>query len=448
MAWCALTINARFAAVTAGGPVCTLAPLHIGSRRSRPTRRSTRGPRRRPARGPARAGGGDAAVSRPRSMTTAALLGSLACPSVQAEEPRPGRSKYVTRSRPTATWCCRCPARGAWRSSRSRRLPRTRRLPTRDPARRHRQRHRLCRLDPARAHPGLAGRARRRPPVLHRQVRGDGRPVRRGHERQLPRSQTWAAAAGGRDVLVRCGGLSTRRLTDGAGRTTPSGLPHIQGVAAYLSLPTEIESEYAARGGLRCGGGPVRERIFPTEARSATMPGTRAESAGGAQPHRPAQAQPARARRHVCGNVEEFVLEPFYMEPVGRRHGQPGGFVAKGGSFQDPGERLRTAMRREYDNSTSRPARRWRSTASASAWCSRRRSTSTSRRRRGCATSGGRARSKGRSRDDPIGAVKGAGRRGDRPRPEGKGRVRSRSCSAPIVASATTSRTGRYARPF
>ena len=55
----ALTINARFAAVAAGGPVCTLEPLHLavaalGDPRGRRAG-STRG---RPARGPARAGRG------------------------------------------------------------------------------------------------------------------------------------------------------------------------------------------------------------------------------------------------------------------------------------------------------------------------------------------------------------------------------------------------------
>ena len=83
--------------------------------------------------------------------------------------------------------------------------------------------------------------------------------------------------------------------------------------------------------------------------RSATTPGIRARSSAGGRLNLTGLLLPnPLGLFDMLGNVEEFVLEPFYMNRIGRRHGQPGGFVAKGGSFQDPADRLRSAMRREY----------------------------------------------------------------------------------------------------
>jgi hypothetical protein len=61
----------------------------------------------------------------------------------------------------------------------------------------------------------------------------------------------------------------------------------------------------------------------------------------------------------ILGNAEELVLDPFHLNRVGRLHAQAGGALAKGGSYQEPPERLRTSMRREYpyfDPNTGAPA--------------------------------------------------------------------------------------------
>jgi hypothetical protein len=50
----------------------------------------------------------------------------------------------------------------------------------------------------------------------------------------------------------------------------------------------------------------------------------------------------------MLGNVEEFVLEPFRLNRVGRQHGQAGGFVTRGGSILTPAEEIRSALRNEY----------------------------------------------------------------------------------------------------
>jgi hypothetical protein len=50
----------------------------------------------------------------------------------------------------------------------------------------------------------------------------------------------------------------------------------------------------------------------------------------------------------ILGNAEEFVLEPFHLNRIGRWHGQPGGFITKGGSFRSEQGEIRSALRLEW----------------------------------------------------------------------------------------------------
>ena len=129
----------------------------------------------------------------------------------------------------------------------------------------------------------------------------------------------------------------------------PDVVPHQQDRRGYLRLPTETEWEFAARGGEVATEQEFRDRLFPHAgdlARYAWFHGQ--QSADGLL--RPVGLlDPNPLNLHdILGNAEELVLEPFRLNRVGRRHGQIGGIVTRGGSFRTLGEDLRSAWRQEY----------------------------------------------------------------------------------------------------
>ncbi|MBF8778166.1 SUMF1/EgtB/PvdO family nonheme iron enzyme [Pseudomonas fulva] len=132
-----------------------------------------------------------------------------------------------------------------------------------------------------------------------------------------------------------------------------------EGGIGFVRLPTEVEWEFAARGGSAVSRQELEGRLFPRKVEGADGDGPLADwavfnqVAGGTG--QAARLMPIGTRKpnplglfDVIGNAAEMVQESFQLVHAGRRQGAYGGFVVKGGNYLEGEGTLFTGMRREY----------------------------------------------------------------------------------------------------
>ncbi|GLO40166.1 MULTISPECIES: formylglycine-generating enzyme family protein [Pseudomonas] len=131
------------------------------------------------------------------------------------------------------------------------------------------------------------------------------------------------------------------------------------GGVGFVRLPTEVEWEFAARGGSAVSRQELEGRLFPRKVQGSDSDGPLGDwavfnqVAGGTG--QAARLMPIGTRLpnplglfDVIGNAAEMVQESFQLVHAGRLQGAYGGFVVKGGNYLEGEGTLFTGMRREY----------------------------------------------------------------------------------------------------
>lgn len=140
-----------------------------------------------------------------------------------------------------------------------------------------------------------------------------------------------------------------RNYTEWLLGNAPDAIPSQDGRTGFLRLPTEIEWEYAVRGGVKADPAVFPARRFFQEGELSDYAHFQAPGQGRGKLRPVGLRDPnAVGLFDVYGNAEELMLEPFRLNAIGRPHGQAGGLVTRGGSIDREDAQIYTAQRSEY----------------------------------------------------------------------------------------------------
>ena len=142
--------------------------------------------------------------------------------------------------------------------------------------------------------------------------------------------------------------LFTSRFSGWVVRNARKSLPPESDGLPFVRLPTEVEWEFAARGGLAVSDAEFRQPIFPTPKGLPSYVWFAGTESSNNELQSVGLLEPNPLGLHdILGNAAEFVIDAFRLNRHSRLHGQAGAPTLKGGDFKTDRSQIRASSRIE-----------------------------------------------------------------------------------------------------